>query len=99
MISLREVRFLVCTIAVLMIYKLVGTNWLMNVLAVNALINLFSGQHLCATGSCGVEKPDFIIPFLPFKVALFSNPIAILHYITTTVGLLFFLYGTVKIWG
>jgi hypothetical protein len=94
MFSWRELRFVLCTIAVLMIYKISGTGWLFNVAGASALINLFTGQYLCTTNSCSTQDPGIT---LPFKIVLSTDPISITHYITTIFGLLLFIYGGVII--
>lgn len=99
MFSLREARFFICTIAVLLIYKSDGVALLMNVAAVNALLNLFSGQHLCVTGSCAVDKPLSTVPYLPFKLHISTDPVALFHYATTVIGVGFFVYGAIRVWG
>jgi hypothetical protein len=99
MISLREIRFFACTIGTLMIYKVDGTGIFLNVAAMNALLNLFSGQHLCVTGTCSTEQPMITLPYLPVKITLFTDPIAIFHYVTTLLGVITLVYGTVSIWG
>ncbi|MBF0444397.1 MAG: hypothetical protein HQL68_02320 [Magnetococcales bacterium] len=93
MFSWRELRFVLCTIAVFMIYKIIGTGWLFNVAGANALINLFTGQYLCTTNSCSMQKPGITLSFLPFKMRFSTDPISIAHYITTIFGLLLFIYG------
>ncbi|MBF0379419.1 MAG: hypothetical protein HQL69_00250 [Magnetococcales bacterium] len=92
MFSWRELRFLLCTIAVFIIYKIVGTGWLFNVAGVNALINLFTGQYLCTTKGCSTDKPGINLSFLPFKMTISSDPIIITHYISTIFGMLLFFY-------
>jgi hypothetical protein len=99
MFSWRELRFVLCTIAVFMIYKISGTSLLFNAAGANALINLFTGQYLCTTNSCSIEKPGIALSFLPFKMVLSTDPISIVHHISTVFGLLLFLYGGVKILG
>jgi hypothetical protein len=96
MFSWREVRFVICTIAVLMFYKILGTGWMFNVAAINAMVNLFTGQYLCTTNSCSIEKPGFAFPSFP-NITIPNDPIAIVHYITTAIGLLFLFYGSVHI--
>ncbi|MBF0446598.1 MAG: hypothetical protein HQL67_00185 [Magnetococcales bacterium] len=95
MITFREIRFFICTIAALLMYKLYGMSLLTNGLAFNALLNLFSGQHLCITGSCSTERTN---SFSDFKKAVTSDPVSMFHYATTVVGLLALLYGVVEIW-
>ncbi|MBF0454672.1 MAG: hypothetical protein HQL72_07610 [Magnetococcales bacterium] len=99
MISLREIRFFICTIAALMAYQWAGMGMILNGVAINALLNLFSGQHLCVTGSCGVKRDEIILPYLPFELRLSKDPIALFHYATFLVGVLFLVVGAVKIWG
>ncbi|MBF0357999.1 MAG: hypothetical protein HQL70_05280 [Magnetococcales bacterium] len=96
MFSWREVRFIICTIAVLTVYKIIGAGWLMNVVAGNAMVNLFTGQYLCTTNGCTIDKPGFTVPFLS-GITIPNDPIAIVHYITTAIGLLFLFYGSVHI--
>ncbi|MBF0193181.1 MAG: hypothetical protein HQL71_01435 [Magnetococcales bacterium] len=97
MFSWRELRFILCTIAAIMIYKIIGTGWFFNIAGANALINLFTGQYLCTTNNCSIEKPGIELSFLPFKMVLFTDPISITHYISTIFGLLLLVYGSVHI--
>ena len=97
MISWREVRFLICTIGVLMVYKIFGAGWLMNAAAINALLNLFSGQYLCSTNSCTVSKSGITIPWWPYKMVIPTDPITIAHNITTVIGLLLLFCSTAEI--
>ncbi len=98
MIGLREVRFLLCTIAVIMMHRIHGTDWLFNTAAVNALLNLFTGQYLCSTSGCDIGPPGKVIPGLPIKVTLPTDPIAVAHYMTTAIGTLLAIYGSIMIW-
>jgi hypothetical protein len=99
MVVFREARFVVCTLAVILIYKSHGAGWLMNGVAVNAFLNLFSGQHLCVTGSCRLPESGKKRTFLPFKLQIPSDPVEIFHAATTIIGGLFLLYGIFMVWG
>jgi hypothetical protein len=98
MVSFREVRFLLCTVAVIMVYKINGAGWLLNVAGGNALVNLFTGQYLCTTSICSTEKPGIVIPGLPFRLTIPTDPLTAVHYATTAIGLISVAYGAVIFW-